>query len=106
MALVNDGQPVPLALVRIPPAGDHRGNLATGARAEVRPLTERDRWICGQVGPVLREKGLLFAGIDVIGDFMTEVNVTSPTGIREIESGSDLRIAEQLMDAIGARAED
>ena len=104
--LLIDGQPIPLALVRIPPAGDHRGNLATGARAEVRPLTERDRWICGQVGPVLREKGLLFAGIDVIGDFMTEVNVTSPTGIREIERGSDLRIAEQLMDAIGARAED
>ena len=101
--LLINGQPVPLALARIPPAGDHRGNLATGARAEVKPLTERDRWICEQVGPVLREKGLLFTGIDVIGDFMTELNVTSPTGIRELERASDLRIAERLLDAILAR---
>jgi glutathione synthase len=101
--LLIDGQPVPLALVRIPPAGDHRGNLATGAQAEVRPLTDRDRWICEQVGPVLREKGLLFTGIDVIGDFMTELNVTSPTGIRELESASDIRIAKQIVDAIASR---
>jgi len=101
--LLIDGQPVPLALVRIPPAGDHRGNLATGARAEVKPLTDRDRWICEQVGPVLREKGLLFTGIDVIGDFMTELNVTSPTGIRELERASDLRIAKRLLDAIRGR---
>ena len=101
--LLIDGQPVPLALVRIPPAGDHRGNLATGARAEIKPLTDRDRWICDQIGPVLRQKGLLFAGIDVIGDFMTEINVTSPTGVRELERASDLRIAERLLDAILAR---
>jgi glutathione synthase len=101
--LLIDGQPVPLALARIPPAGDHRGNLATGARAEIKPLTDRDRWICDQIGPVLRQKGLLFAGIDVIGDFMTEINVTSPTGVRELERASDLRIAERLLDAILAR---
>jgi glutathione synthase len=101
--LLIDGQPIPLALVRIPPAGDHRGNLATGARAEVKPLTDRDRWICEQVGPVLQEKGLLFTGIDVIGDFMTELNVTSPTGIRELERASDLRIAKRLLDAIRGR---
>jgi glutathione synthase len=98
-----DGQPVPMALVRIPSQGDHRGNLAAGARAEVRPLTDRDMWICKQVGPVLRSRGLLFTGIDVIGDFMTELNVTSPTGIRELERASDVRIAEQILDAITSK---
>ncbi len=98
-----DGQPVPMALVRIPPQGDHRGNLATGARAEFRPLTDRDVWICEQIGPVLRDRGLLFTGIDVIGDFMTEINVTSPTGIRELERASDIRIAEQILDAIASK---
>jgi len=103
--LLIDGEPVPAALVRIPPGDDHRGNLATGARAEVRPLTDRDFWICEQIGPVLREKGLLCAGIDVIGDFMTEINVTSRNGIREIERASDLRIASAILDAIQARAD-
>jgi glutathione synthase len=98
-----DGQPIPMALVRIPSQSDHRGNLAAGARAEVLPLTEREVWICEQIGPVLRDRGLLFTGIDVIGDFMTEVNVTSPTGIRELERASDSRIAERLFDAISAR---
>jgi glutathione synthase len=98
-----DGQPVPMALARIPSPGDHRGNLASGARAEIRPLSDRDLWICEQVGPVLREKGLLFTGMDVIGDFMTELNVTSPTGIRELERGSDVRIAEQILDAIASK---
>ena len=98
--LLIDGRPVPMALVRIPSQGDHRGNLATGARAEFRPLTDRDLWICEQIRPVLREKGLLFTGIDVIGDFMTEINVTSPTGIRELERASDVPIADQLLDAI------
>lgn len=101
--LLADGEPIPLALVRVPPEGDHRGNLATGARAEIRELTDRDRWICAQIGPVLRQKGLLFTGIDVIGDFMTEINVTSPTGIRELEAASDLRVAEKLMDTIRER---
>lgn len=97
-----DGKPIPMALVRIPRAGDHRGNMDVGARTEVRPLTDRDRWICNQIGPVLRDRGLLFTGIDVIGDFMTEVNVTSATGIRELERDSDVRITEQLFDAISS----
>jgi glutathione synthase len=98
-----DGQPVPRALARIPCAGDHRGNMVAGARTEVRTLTDRDKWICDQVGPVLRDMGLLFAGIDVIGDFLTEINVTSPTGIRELESEGDLRIAKQIFDAISSK---
>jgi glutathione synthase len=102
--LIN-GQPIPMALVRIPSHGDHRGNMCVGARTEVTALTDRDRWLCDQIGPVLREKGLLFAGIDVIGDFMTEVNITSPTGIRELERASELRIAEEIFDAISSRLE-
>jgi glutathione synthase len=98
-----DGQPIPLALARIPSHGDHRGNMVTGARTEVRPLTDRDMWICEQIGPMLRDKGLLFTGIDVIGDFITEINVTSPTGIRELERASDVRITEQFFDAISCR---
>ena len=100
-----DGQPVPMALVRMPSPGDHRGNMVVGARTEVRSLTDHDRWICDQIGPVLRDKGILFAGIDVIGEFMTEVNVTSPTGIRELEHASDLRISEQIFDAISSKLE-
>ena len=101
--LLIDGQPVPMALVRIPPPDDHRGNLSTGAQAEVRPLTDRDLWICEQIGPVLRDRGLLFTGIDVIGDFMTEINVTSPTGIRELERASDINAAEQMLDCIASK---
>ena len=89
--------------MRIPAPGDHRGNLCAGAATEVSPLTEREQWICAQVGPVLREKGLSFVGIDVIGDFMTELNVTSPTGIRELDRACDVRIADQLFDAILSR---
>jgi glutathione synthase len=100
-----DGQPVNMALARIPSPGDHRGNMVVGARTEVRSLTNRDEWICDQIGPVLRDKGLLFAGIDVIGDFMTEVNVTSPTGIRELERACDLQIAKQMFDAISLKLE-
>jgi glutathione synthase len=98
-----DGQPVPMVLARIPSPGDHRGNMCVGARTQITSLTVRDRSICDQIGPVLRDNGLLFAGIDVIGDFMTEVNVTSPTGIRELERASDLRIAEQILDAISSK---
>jgi glutathione synthase len=101
--LLIDGQAIPLALARIPSPGDHRGNMVAGARIEVRPLTDREVWICEQIGPVLREKGLLFTGIDVIGDFMTELNVTSPTGIRELERESDLRITAQLFDSISSK---
>jgi glutathione synthase len=98
-----DGHPVPLALARIPTAGDHRGNIVAGAQIQVLPLTAREKWICEQIGPVLRDKGLLFTGIDVIGDFMTELNVTSPTGIRELERASELQISRQMFDAIATR---
>jgi glutathione synthase len=101
--LLVDGKPVPYALARIPPADDNRGNLVMGAVGEARELTERDRWICAQVGPVLKERGVIFAGIDVIGDFMTEVNVTSPTGFRELDTAFDLNIGATMFDAIEKR---
>ncbi|MEK1940627.1 MAG: glutathione synthase [Pseudomonas sp.] len=101
--LMINGEPVPYCLARIPAAGETRGNLAAGGRGEARPLTERDRWIAAQVGPTLREKGLLFVGLDVIGEHLTEINVTSPTCIREIDNAFDTKIGEQLMDAIAAQ---
>ncbi|MBP8184281.1 MAG: glutathione synthase [Pseudomonas sp.] len=101
--LMINGEPIPYCLARIPAAGETRGNLAAGGRGEARPLTERDRWIAAQVGPTLREKGLLFVGLDVIGDYLTEINVTSPTCIREIDNAFGTKIAEQLMDAIAEK---
>ncbi len=101
--LLIDGEPVPYTLARIPSADDNRGNLVMGAIGEGRELTDRDRWICAEVGPVLKEKGVIFAGIDVIGDYLTEINVTSPTGIRELDRHFDLNIAGTLFDAIEAR---
>jgi glutathione synthase len=101
--LLIDGEPVPYALARIPSADDNRGNLVMGATGEGRELTDRDRWICSKVGPVLKERGVVFAGIDVIGDYLTEVNVTSPTGIRELDSIFSLNIAATLFDAIETR---
>lgn len=101
--LLIDGEPYPHALARIPAPGDNRGNLAAGARAEGRELTARDRWICERVGPVLKEKGIVFAGLDVIGDYLTEINVTSPTGIRELQRFYGDNIAGMLFDAIEAR---
>jgi len=98
--LLIDGTPVPFALARIPAAGETRGNLAAGGRGVAQPLTARDYWICEQVAPTLREKGLLFVGIDVIGDYLTEINVTSPTCIRELDKQCDLNIAGQLIDCI------
>ncbi|NQY25637.1 MAG: glutathione synthase [Piscirickettsiaceae bacterium] len=98
--LMINGEPVPYALARIPAQGETRGNLAAGGRAEGRPLTDRDRWICQQVGPTLREKGLLFVGLDVIGDYLTEINVTSPTCIRELDQQFNLTIADDLMTSI------
>ena len=98
-----DGVPVPYALARIPAATDHRGNLAAGAKGVGRPLTERDRWLCEQIGPTLRERGMLFVGLDVIGGYVTEINVTSPTGIRELDAQFELDIAGLLMDAIAVR---
>jgi len=101
--LLIDGDAIPYALARIPSADDFRGNLVMGAVGKGLELSERDRWICAQVGPVLRERGVIFAGIDVIGDYLTEINVTSPTGIRELDSAFDLNIAGTLFDAIEAR---
>ncbi|HVE43619.1 MAG TPA: glutathione synthase [Gammaproteobacteria bacterium] len=101
--LLVDGKPVDVALARMPQPGDWRGNLAVGAKGVLQPLSERDRWICSQLSPVLRERGLYFVGIDVIGDYLTEINVTSPTGIREIEAGSDCRVARELIDFIDSK---
>ncbi|KMM84679.1 glutathione synthase [Pseudomonas taetrolens] len=98
--LMIDGEPVPYCLARIPAQGETRGNLAAGGRGEARPLTDKDRWIAAQVGPTLREKGLLFVGLDVIGEHLTEINVTSPTCIREIDNAYGTRIGVLLMDAI------
>lgn len=101
--LLIDGEPVPYALARIPPPDDNRGNLVMGAVGRGQPLSERDLEICGRVGPKLRDAGVIFAGIDVIGDYLTEVNVTSPTGIRELDREFDLNIAGLLFDAIEKR---
>jgi glutathione synthase len=95
-----DGEPVPFALQRIPLADDNRGNLAAGARAESRALNERDRWLCAQIGPKLKAAGMLFVGLDVIGDYVTEINVTSPTGIRELNKKHGVDIGAMLVDAI------
>lgn len=101
--LMIDGEPIPYCLARIPAAGETRGNLAAGGRGEARLLTDRDREIALAIGPTLREKGLLFVGLDVIGDHLTEINVTSPTCIREIDAAYDTKIAEQLMDCIAGK---
>jgi glutathione synthase len=98
--LLINGEPVPYALARVPAEGDARGNLAAGAKGVGIELGEGERWIAAQVGPVVREKGLLFVGLDVIGDRLTEINVTSPTCIRELDAIYGLDIGAQLMDAI------
>jgi glutathione synthase len=95
--LLVDGEPIPYALARIPMKGETRGNLAAGGTGVGRPLSERDRWIADQVGPELRRRGILFAGIDVIGDYLTEINITSPTCIRELDAQFDLDIAGDLI---------
>jgi glutathione synthase len=101
--LLIDGEPVPYALARVPAKGEFRGNLAAGGTGVGVPLSERDRWICAQLAPTLREMGLLFVGLDVIGDYLTEVNVTSPTCIRELDAEYDVDIAGRLMDVIAAK---
>lgn len=98
--LVINGEPVPYALARIPSKGETRANLATGGQGVGIALTDRDRWICEQVAPALIEKGLYFVGLDVIGDYLTEINVTSPTCIRELDTQFNLNISAQLMDCI------
>src|ERR1700733_8247586 len=95
-----DGEPVPFALQRIPDAADNRGNLAAGARAESRPLNDRDRWLCAIIGPKLKAAGMMFVGLDVIGDYVTEINVTSPTGIRELNKKHGVDIGAMLVEAI------
>ena len=100
--LIVNGVPVPYALARIPQPGESRGNLAAGARAEGRPLTERDREIAEAIGPELRRRGLIFVGLDVIGGSLTEINVTSPTGIQELDRQFDLNIVGDLLNAIEA----
>jgi glutathione synthase len=98
--LVVNGEPVPYALARIPGEGDFRGNLAKGGTGKGVALTERDYWICEQVAPELKHRGIVFAGLDVIGDWLTEINVTSPTCIRELDSEYGLNIAGDLFDAL------
>ena len=98
--LLIDGEPVPYALARIPQGDEFRGNLAAGGRGEGVPLSERDRWIAAQVAPDLRKRGLRFVGLDVIGDYLTEINVTSPTCVRELDHQFGINIAGLLFDAI------
>ena len=98
--LMINGEAVPFCLARLPMAGENRGNLAAGGSGVVQPLSDRDRWIAEQVGPTLREKGLLFVGLDIIGDYLTEINVTSPTCMREIDRAKNTQIAEQLIACI------
>ncbi|RJU10452.1 glutathione synthase [Xanthomonas campestris] len=100
--LLVDGEPVDYCLARIPQGDDFRGNLAAGGRGEGRPLSERDRWIAAQVGPEMKRRGMRFVGLDVIGDYLTEVNVTSPTCVRELDAQFGLNIAGLLFDAIEA----
>ncbi len=101
--LLVEGEPVPFALARIPSDEDNRGNMVAGAAAVGQDMSERDFEISEQVGPKLREAGVVFAGIDIIGDYLTEVNVTSPTGIRELDKQFGLNIAGLMFDAIEAK---
>lgn len=98
--LLIDGIPVDYGIRRIPHAEDHRGNMAAGASVQGFQLSERDLWICEQIGPELKKRGLFFVGIDVIGDHLTEINVTSPTGIREIDALFDMNIAALFFDKL------
>ncbi len=101
--LMIDGEPVPYALARIPQGDEFRGNLAAGGKGKGVALSERDRWIAAEVGPELKRRGMLFVGLDVIGDWLTEVNVTSPTCLRELDAEFGLNIAGQLFDVIESR---
>lgn len=101
--LLVDGEPAPYALARYPGQGDFRGNLAKGGSGKAVALSDRDYWICEQVAPELRRRGIVFAGLDVIGDWLTEINVTSPTCIRELDAAHGLNIAGDLFDALEKR---
>lgn len=101
--LLVDGEPIPYALARIPAEGETRGNLAAGGRGVAQPLTERDYWIVDQVKAQLKARGLYFVGLDVIGDYLTEINVTSPTCVREIDRAYDTGIGQRLILALEAQ---
>ena len=101
--LIVDGEVIPFCLARIPSASDFRGNLAAGGKGEVRPLSDRDQWIAEQVAPALVERGLLFVGLDIIGDYLTEINVTSPTCVQEIDRAQNTAIGDKLIAAINRR---
>ncbi len=101
--LVVDGEAIPYCLARIPAKGETRGNLAAGGRGVAQELSERDHWIVKQVAPTLKEKGLFFVGLDVIGDYLTEINVTSPTCVREIDAAYNTQIGDKLINAIEKR---
>ena len=98
--LLIDGSPLEYSLARVPAIGENRGNLAAGGSGKVRELSDRDLWICEQIAPILRKKGLIFVGIDVIGDYLTEINVTSPTCVKEIDRARNLDIPGRLIDCI------
>ena len=98
--LMINGEPMGAAIARVPAKGELRGNLAAGATAIAKSLTERDLWICSQVGPKLKELGLVLVGLDVIGDYLTEINVTSPTCFKEYKSLCDIEVSRKLMDYI------
>ncbi len=101
--LLVDGEPVPYVLARMPQGDDFRGNLARGGKGVGQPISERERWLAAQVAPELKKRGMIFVGLDVIGDWLTEINVTSPTCIRELDAQFGLNIAGQLFDAIEKR---
>lgn len=101
--LIVDGEVIPYCLARIPSASDFRGNLAAGGRGEVRTLSDRDQWIAKQIAPTLVERGLLFVGLDIIGDYLTEINVTSPTCVQEIDREQNTAIGDKLIAAINRR---
>ena len=98
--LLINGRPVDYALARIPAEGNFKGNLAAGAKGVGQLLSERDRYLCSQIAPMLIEKELMFVGLDVIGDYITEINVTSPTCIRELDSQFNLNISSSLLDEV------
>lgn len=103
--LLIDGNPVEYCLARVPAIGESRGNLAAGGSGIAQKLTDRDRWICEEVSPALKERGLLFVGLDVIGEYLTEINITSPTCVREIDRAQNLDISDDLMDCIQEKLE-
>jgi glutathione synthase len=101
--LMIDGEPVPYCLARIPADGETRGNLAAGGRGVTQPLSDTDRIIAERIGPELKARGLYFVGLDIIGNYLTEINVTSPTCVREISRDSGIDVATQLIDALLAK---